>query len=373
VKFVLDFLISRNVIFGVSTENKFVAPAYLHEPKNKADLLLLESFEEADCYWEFEGHFHSNIILQIIDNKKDNLIYDSGQKEYLLWKNTILIYTNPESAEQTREYLLIKLEYPDHANPTKKPRLSLRRNKAKYVKDEDFRDYFDYLKQKLRAFDEVKCYVKSPVVEKGISTYIPFEKIEECDEKQSGKYAHLVFYKNMYFNRFEFKHFKKMSTNMPKKIFVAYSKSDDEFRAELRNHLKPYEKSGEIIVFDDRDLELGSIWDAELKKQLVECDIFVCLVSINTLNTSYVVDLEIPEAKKFKKKIIPVILSPCNWTEKRFGLSEFAAEDKGQAMALEYVAFAQYDQSSRTLGKFERAEKWTELVKKILSVAEDVK
>ena len=368
-KFIIDFLISENVIFKVEEQDKYLAPAYLHEPQNKADLLLLESFEEADCYWEFEGYFHSNIILQIIDDKKDNLIYDPKRTEYLLWKNTVLIYTHQEPEKPSREYLLIKLEYPNDTSKFTKPRLSLRRNKAKYVNDEDFRKCFDYLKQKLGVFEKVKCWVKSPVAEKGVPIYIPFQKIEECDAKQTGKYAHLVFFENMYYNRFEFKHFKEMGAGMPKKIFVAYSKSDDEFRVELRNHLRPYEKSGEIIVFDDRDLELGSMWDAELKKQLVECDIFVCLVSINMLNTSYVVDLEIPEAKRLTKQIIPVILSPCNWTEERFGLSEYSANDKGKVVMLSYQNFGSDNQSLQALGKFERAAKWTDLVSKILEIS----
>lgn len=372
-KFILDFLISENVIFQVESAGKFVAPAYLHLPKSKADILLLESFEAADCYWEFEGYFHSNIILQIIEDQKDNLIYDPSRKEYLLWKNTLLIYTSAETEKRSREYLLIKLAYPNGENELKNPRLSLSRNKAKYVNDADFRECFDYLEDKMQAFQNVTCWVKTPIEQEGIPKYIPLDVIKESDAQQSGKYRHLVFYQNMYFNRFEFKHFKEMGVGMPAKVFVAYSKSDDEFRAELRNHLRPYEKSGNLIVFDDRDLELGSAWDAELKKQLIECDIFVCLVSINTLNTSYVVDLEIPEANRLNKHIIPVILSPCNWYEEKFGLSHFNANDKGKVISLCYHNFGSENQSLKPLGKHERAEKWTELVRKIVAVSKDKK
>lgn len=373
IELVLNFLETENVIFKVENEDKYVAPAYLPLPKSKVDILLLESFEKPDCYWEFEGYFHSNIILQIIEDQKDNLIYDPSCQEYLLWKNIILIYTNTEIEKRSREYLLIQLEYPNEANKLRKPRLSLSRNKAKFVNDEDFRDSFKYLEDKLRDFEGVKCWIKTPIEQEGIPRYIPMQIIEECDKKQSGKYAHLVFFEGVYFNRFEFKHFKEMGERMPAKVFVAYSKSDDEFRTELRSHLRPYEKSGDLIVFDDRDLELGSAWDAELKKQLLECDIFVCLVSINTLNTSYVVDLEIPEANRLGKPIIPVILSPCNWYEERFGLSQFNANDKGKVISLCYHNFGEEKQSLQPLGKHERAEKWTELVRKIVEVSKSIK
>lgn len=365
-KFILDFLLKENVIFEVEQTQRYVAPAYLPIPKNKADLLLLESFNEPDCYWEFEGYFHSNILLQIINDNKNNLIYDANRKEYLLWKNTILIYTKSQPNENSQEYLLIELKYPNEENKLAKPRLSLSRNKAKYVNDEDFKRFFNYLKDKLGSFQGITTWIKTPYNQEEIPKYIPYNVLEECDNKQNGKFAHLVYYEHTFFNRFEFKHFKEMGKGMPSKVFVAYSKSDDEFRSELRNHLRPYEKSGEIIVFDDRDLELGSVWDAELKKQLLECDIFVCLVSINLLNTGYVVDLEIPEAIKRNKQIIPVILSPCNWQEKRYGLSDYSASSKGQAISLYYKDFALYNQSLQSLEKFERAERWTKLVEQIL-------
>ena len=361
-QFIINFLVEENVIFRVENTSSFIAPAYLPIPKNKVDLLLIESFEEPDCYWEFESYFHSNIMLQIIKDKKDNLIYDDTLKEYLLWKNTILIYS--ESEKNSQNYLLIKLEYPD--DNLKKPRLSLSRNKAKYVSDEDFKAVFEYLANKLQAFEHPKAWVKTPYNQEGIAQYIPFKLIEKCDENQKGKFAHLIYYEDAFFNRFSFKHFKEMGTKMPKKIFVAYSKSDDEFRYELRNHLRPYEKSGELIIFDDRDIDLGSVWDAELKKQLIECDIFLCLISINTLNTAYVVDLEIPEATKLGKKIIPLILSSCNWQDKRYGLSDYFATDKGKALNLDYTEFALYKENSRSLDKFERAEKWTKLAEKII-------
>jgi hypothetical protein len=77
--------------------------------------------------------------------------------------------------------------------------------------------------------------------------------------------------------------------------------------------------------------KLGSVWDAQLKKELSEYDIFLCLVSINLLDTPYVIDLEIPEAKILKKTIIPVTIGACNWQDERFGLSDYTARNKGKS------------------------------------------
>lgn len=157
--------------------------------------------------------------------------------------------------------------------------------------------------------------------------------------------------------KYDFRHFLGNEDNAPLKIFIAYSKFDDQYRLELRDHLQPGVNEGRFIVFDDRGIEMGEKWLAKIKKELEQCDVFILLISVKLLSTDFVINTEIPAARermeKSKLKIFPIMLSPCDWTKTK--LLDINVFDKLQPVTL--------FNSTRDLTVNERASKWQEIVK----------
>lgn len=136
-----------------------------------------------------------------------------------------------------------------------------------------------------------------------------------------------------------FEIFSNKQFNSMKKIFISYSKFDDNYRDEFQRHLINLKRNNLVEVFDDRQLELGDKWDDVLKQKIDECDYFICLVSVNFLNVPYIYEEEIPRAHKAGKKIIPIIIKPCDWIStpiKDFDdkLGDNNAHSKGTLIAL---------------------------------------
>ena len=80
----------------------------------------------------------------------------------------------------------------------------------------------------------------------------------------------------------------------PRSLFISYSRSDAEWRQRVLTALKPLEHAGLVRLWTDVEIEAGSQWDAELRRQLSVCDIAVLLVSPRFLSSSYVQDVELP-------------------------------------------------------------------------------
>lgn len=351
IDLILDYLLRQNIIFviphSVKEFQKFVAPSYLPTALNKCDELLIETFDSAECIFEFPEFFHTNIVLMLISRFESNLVFDSLSKEYLMWKNTIIL--NLENEESKKTYLLIKLEFPNTKNSLVLPRLTICRNYSGFVENSFFRDVFLFVKQELSTF-QTKIKLKTP-----LGDYIPYECLGQTNTVQNKTKSHLIFYKNTFYSIHDFRHYLDNLNSPPTKIFIAYSKADNIYREELSLHLKPYENQGDIIVYFDGNLNLGETWDPELKHQIAQSDILVCLVSPNMLATDYIIQDEIPLARQLKKTIVPIILIDCDWSYLKLNngenlLSKYNIYSKGVPLPLD---------------KNERAIKWTEIAKNL--------
>lgn len=103
-------------------------------------------------------------------------------------------------------------------------------------------------------------------------------------------------------------------------IFISYSSKDLDLMNELLTQLK-------VLTISDKQLELwqdgllvaGLQWDDEIKNKLHEAHIVLMLVSANFLTTDYIWNIEVQQALDRQKAgevtAIPVILSPCAWTQ----------------------------------------------------------
>ena len=106
------------------------------------------------------------------------------------------------------------------------------------------------------------------------------------------------------------KHIGKM-----KKVFISYSKDD---KAELKTCLqffRPLEDKGLVTIYYDERTEAGAEIHPTIHKEIAEADVIVVLVSPSLLSTDYITRLELPLAKKLRKRIYPFILKPCMWED----------------------------------------------------------
>ena len=62
--------------------------------------------------------------------------------------------------------------------------------------------------------------------------------------------------------------------------------------------LRPAVKSGEFTMWVDRQMPGGTKWDPEIERNLRACDIFVLLVSANSMGSNYIIDKELEIARE---------------------------------------------------------------------------
>lgn len=116
-----------------------------------------------------------------------------------------------------------------------------------------------------------------------------------------------------------------------RRVFVSYSKHDEDYLQDFEDHLVTLKEEG-LLTFNCREIEFGKEWDDEIKRQIHECDIMVCLVSVKFLNTDYIKKIEIENAIQQKKIIIPIIIKACDWETSVLG--KYQAAQRGRVVSL---------------------------------------
>jgi serine/threonine protein kinase len=101
-------------------------------------------------------------------------------------------------------------------------------------------------------------------------------------------------------------------------VFVSYSHKDKKWLERITNHLRPLERDGQVLVFDDRQIEAGRDWRTEIATALRDCSCAVLLISANFLASDFCIRDELPvlldAAATRGLSIFPVVLSPCHLT-----------------------------------------------------------
>ena len=106
------------------------------------------------------------------------------------------------------------------------------------------------------------------------------------------------------------------------KIFISYSKKDNPiYINELQKALKL--SGNNMVTWIDKDLKysIENEWDKKIQKELNDCNVFICLLSTNSLNNDYVTKKEILVAKeridrKENLHIQPIIIESFPFWEK---------------------------------------------------------
>jgi internalin A len=146
-----------------------------------------------------------------------------------------------------------------------------------------------------------------------------------------------------------------------KKIFISYSKHDEEFKEEFHSHLVTLWEQGLAYDFNCKQIDLGAEWDPAIQQEIDECDIMICLVSKGFLNTPYIRNNEVNVALGKGKQVIPVIIKPCDWENSNIG--QLYAPLRGKPVSLNHEKLLRNIYEETT--SIERDAHWTNIIKEL--------
>lgn len=113
-----------------------------------------------------------------------------------------------------------------------------------------------------------------------------------------------------------------------KSIFVSYSHMDTAYLERLKIHLRPFEKKGQIDLWEDTKIKAGEKWKDKINAALEKSVIAILLISADFMASDFIVDNELPPllkaAEEKGKVILPLIVKPCRFTSDE-NLSKFQA------------------------------------------------
>jgi len=151
--------------------------------------------------------------------------------------------------------------------------------------------------------------------------------------------------------------------NFMKKVFISYSKHDKDYLKEFDENLKNLKDESKIEVYFDELTDPGEKVHEVIEEKLRNCDYLFALVSRHSLNTTYITDIEINMAEELGKKIIPIIIKPCDWEYSKLG--KYYSTLKGHPLSLNKDLFLN-DQIKETTA-IERQAWWVEIIKELRS------
>ncbi|CAG5010299.1 hypothetical protein DYBT9275_04686 [Dyadobacter sp. CECT 9275] len=101
----------------------------------------------------------------------------------------------------------------------------------------------------------------------------------------------------------------------PLKIFVSYSKNDDQILSLLITYLNPLVTNQTLEIWYDRHVNGGDVWHETIEKELNAAQIIIFILSPDLLNSAYINQYEItPSFARFRKnecRIVPIVAREC--------------------------------------------------------------
>lgn len=101
-------------------------------------------------------------------------------------------------------------------------------------------------------------------------------------------------------------------------VFISYSHLDEAWKDRVQKQLKVLEAAGiDLVTWEDRRISAGSDWRPEIEQAIDACDVAVLLISQNFLTSGFIMGSEVPPLLQRRQaanvRVIPVIISPCQW------------------------------------------------------------
>ena len=96
--------------------------------------------------------------------------------------------------------------------------------------------------------------------------------------------------------------------------FCCYAHEDAKLLDELKSHLSPLQRLKTVKMWDDGEINAGTEWTPEIKKQLNDAQIILLLISADFINSEYCYGTEMKHAlerhKRGEAKVVPIVLRP---------------------------------------------------------------
>lgn len=136
---------------------------------------------------------------------------------------------------------------------------------------------------------------------------------------------------------------------LPIKIFYCYAHEDRDLRDRIDKHLGVLKRTGQVMGWYDREIQVGTEWEREIEVHLSTASIILLLVSADFVNSDYCYGMEMQKAlemhEKRKAHVLPILLRPVDWQDAPFAKLQIlptgaipVTEWQNQDKALEDVA-----------------------------------
>jgi tetratricopeptide (TPR) repeat protein len=100
-------------------------------------------------------------------------------------------------------------------------------------------------------------------------------------------------------------------------VFISYSHQDESWKDQLVRQLGVLEMEDAYVVWDDRKIDAGDGWRAEIAAAMERARVAVLLISADFLTSKFIRGTEVPRLLQRRAqeglRIIPLIVRPCPW------------------------------------------------------------
>lgn len=342
----LKVLKDLEIIF--ENEGRYFFPLYLPEKPYPVVEILLNNVNIPLRKFKFGGYIPKNIILKIYSRFSKRVSASNITSNFYFWKNGLILID-----EILGDKFYLKFGINTKCNYMFIDMFCLDQNKSS-------KDYSSFIKF-IREIFLMENLIASELVTTDGEFYADLEIVTNCYENGINFIEVNDLDKNSkIINTHTYNNFinENLRKNM-KKIFISYSKYDDDYRKEFIKHLITLKDDGTISEFNCEQIDLGENSHEIIQKNLEECDYMIALVSVDFLNTDYIRKFEIDKAIELKKRIIPIIIKPCDWQNSV--VKDFHATLRGTNISLDKKLFLNDEIKETT--SIERQQNWTNIIR----------
>lgn len=101
----------------------------------------------------------------------------------------------------------------------------------------------------------------------------------------------------------------------PQQVFLCYCRKDRRFAERLLVHFAGCQQVSGLAIWDDSQIQAGSLWEDEIASALEMASFAILLVSADFLASRFITTVELPRllssARSGGTRILPIIVQPC--------------------------------------------------------------